>query len=909
MDHLKLPEGAKPFIVVAYDGEEKDYYEKLKGKDFFTFPQSQGWTDDDVDCRPRQTGDLMGGTVEGEEKKTRQPWEIEKFFQTWLFFGLIIEVFTLVGISITTSDFLVPFTQKTLLKPQVSHIVSTEILPEKIREWRESFRTSRNSENFDKIMQLLDYVGNVVDSHCSNSKTHRSPGQYGKVTWPVKDEITTSIIAVAAMLRKAARSIYNRPKNGERWPVTNSEILRLRIQRKWCRSDAAMIMEDFDVDGQYYIAAAESQPPEKLDTHYACTDQSCEAKIADGTYVIQHARGCVGDDYEPIPKFLGHLEPTYGKSPDTVRQAIMDIYDAQDLPFLRWDFEQHGLVTFGHKEDRYAEGADKIPPYVAISHVWANGMGNPFDNSLPYCQLEWIQKLVDDLCLNHVSKASDQKPGFWMDILCCLVGNDKKSQDYKKSSIASMRKIYAEAVAVLIIDPWLMAVPSTADMSEVCVRVYAAAWSRRLWTHQEGFLGKDVYYQFQDKPVAFGEVNKLAEEYQERLARQGYPITFPLEASSKTSFYYTGIKDFIRGISDGHFQRDQRWIVYQHLAKSLGYRATTKVSDELLCIASIIGLTVKDYTGIEESNEERLAELRMEAFLHEIGRFRQGIIFNSYRRLTIPGFRWAPLSLLGHRSSGLGDLDGSPDAAIKDFSDRTVNDKYVEVSALGGKLNTKINLTKHMTKTLGLNNKKLLEMTLGNGKTVLLPTVGLPVDYPGYTIKFLPNEHGLTVNMAERRFGLKYSPVRKVASFVKPPPMPKVPSFGKVPTLGKSRLGGFGSAHQAAAEQAAPAAEAATDTVAEIVSYEYVVHVADNDVQWDYDRNYTIILQKDLGDGSGTEFLAMVGLMSVGPGDRYWVQSLCSAVIRAWGPGDDPKIKAGIDMMDVSEAKTNWVVT
>ena len=535
-------------------------------------------------------------------------------------------------------------------------------------------------------------------------------------------------------------------------------------------------------------------------------------------------------------------------------------------------------------------------------------MGNPFDNSLPYCQLEWIQKLVDDLCLNHMAmKTSDQKPGFWMDILCCLVGNDEQSKTYKKSSIASMRKIYAEAVAVLIIDPWLMAIPSTADMSEVCARVYAAGWSRRLWTHQEGYLGKDVYYQFQDKPIAFGEIDKMANEYQERLARQGYPVSFPLEASSKTSFYYTGIKPFINGISEEHFNEDQRWIVYEHLAKSLGYRATTNVSDELLCIASIIGLDVKTYTRIEDkNNNERTAELRMQEFLKRIGRFRQGIIFNSYRRLTIPGYRWAPMTLLGHRSSGLGDLDGSKDSPIKDFSDRTVDSKYVEVSALGGLFNAKINLTKHMT-NLGLN-ENVVKMTLGNDKTVILPTVGLPVDYSGYTIKFLPQEHGLTVNMAERRFGLRYSPTRTVTSFVKPPAMPKVPSFGKVPTIGKGR---FGKAPQAVVEQAAPVVETAAETLAEVLFYEYVVHVAENDIQWEYNRNYTIILKKDLGDKSGTEFMAMIGLTSVGPGDRYWVQSLCSAVVRPCRTGDDAKIKAGLDMMEVSEAsaRTNWVVT
>lgn len=32
--------------------------------------------------------------------------------------------------------------------------------------------------------------------------------------------------------------------------------------------------------------------------------------------------------------------------------------------------------------------------YVAISHVWADGLGNPMGNSLPTCQLSYILKQV-----------------------------------------------------------------------------------------------------------------------------------------------------------------------------------------------------------------------------------------------------------------------------------------------------------------------------------------------------------------------------------------------------------------------------------------------------------------------------------------------------------------------------------
>jgi hypothetical protein len=129
-------------------------------------------------------------------------------------------------------------------------------------------------------------------------------------------------------------------------------------------------MEDFDIDGQYYIAAAESHSLESLDSHYACTDHSCEAKINDGTYIIRHSNECEAqDDYEPEPKFVGHLNPDYGKTPTSVRDAIKNILDKGHLPVLRWDHEHRGLSTYGHDQYAYSEEGSKTPPYVAISHV------------------------------------------------------------------------------------------------------------------------------------------------------------------------------------------------------------------------------------------------------------------------------------------------------------------------------------------------------------------------------------------------------------------------------------------------------------------------------------------------------------------------------------------------------------
>lgn len=466
-----------------------------------------------------------------------------------------------------------------------------------------------------------------------------------------------------------------------------------------------------------------------------------------------------------------------------------------------------------------------------------------------------------------------------------------------------MREIYQECVAVLIIDPWLTSISSTSSVSEISHRVYASGWSRRLWTHQEGFLGRDVYYQLQDKPVSLSKISEQAREYQNRLATRGFITTFPVIASSKTSFYYTGIKSIIENIRDGRFSKDDRWIVYRHLAESLAHRSTTNVDDELLCVASVIGLNVSDYAKHNENgNRQKTAELRMQAFLEELGRFHQGIIFNNYRRLSTPGFRWAPVSLLGHRSSGLGDVEDSKDSRIEDYGHLPMEDRHIELESLG----LKVNLTSYLAKTTGIN-KRYVSMVVNNRK-VKLPTVGLPVDFPGYTVKFAKNS-GLTINMAERRFVLKYSAIqRTVAAFAAPALPVKTPSFGKVPKVGGlGGLRGIGKAPEQVVRQveSAPVVE----NVIETTVFRYLVFVAENDVKWEYDRNYAIVLQKPLGDKEHTQFLAMIGLNSIGPGPRTFVQSLCSAVVRLVKDSESPKITAGLDVIEVFKPKTNWVVT
>ena len=133
--------------------------------------------------------------------------------------------------------------------------------------------------------------------------------------------------------------------------------------------------------------------------------------------------------------------------------------------------------------------------YVALSHVWADGLGNPRANSLPRCQLAYIADAV-----RRLEATVAEAPGklmVWLDTLCCPVG----SAPHRDLCLLRMRQIYRDAAHVLIIEVFLARFSSTTvDCVEICARLMFSLWMRRLWTLQEGALARSLWVQLKDKP-------------------------------------------------------------------------------------------------------------------------------------------------------------------------------------------------------------------------------------------------------------------------------------------------------------------------------------------------------------------------------------------------------------------------
>jgi hypothetical protein len=108
---------------------------------------------------------------------------------------------------------------------------------------------------------------------------------------------------------------------------------------------------------------------------------------------------------------------------------------------------------------------DNERPFIAISHVWSDGRGNPTQNSLPLCQLIWLQQAVNDLCYEQ------EKPvPFWIDTLCVPLTTKSR-----KIALSNMRSIYEKAHGVLVLDNALIGV----NLSEI---------STRRNVHEDGML-------------------------------------------------------------------------------------------------------------------------------------------------------------------------------------------------------------------------------------------------------------------------------------------------------------------------------------------------------------------------------------------------------------------------------------
>ncbi|KAH8886997.1 hypothetical protein GQ53DRAFT_330311 [Thozetella sp. PMI_491] len=428
-------------------------------------------------------------------------------------------------------------------------------------------------------------------------------------------ELFSTAITTASSLGRLPKGI---PVFGFYWNANfiteGGPVESAMLEKGWCISEIEKIkLLSQGLSTLHFVSRLTKERP--YGDHQKCTKNGCIAFQLDiETYRPSHALNecCCESLFVDVAAVTNILETT---STYPVLRVLAPVEGQTD---------QNTQLSL----EPYEAGV----PYVAISHVWADGMGNPTENALPQCQIEKVARLVRELERDvEKSDDADKAPEYriWIDPLLCPV-----ELEGKKIALQRIPDVYRDAKHVLVLDASIMRYRAKElSTAEVLLRMFScSAWMRRLWTLQEGALAKSLYFQFADGAVSVMEPL-------ERLFREGLLDLRIMRVWMDVSSEVVNLG----GWFNQHPELSKPTLV--NLQSSLYFRTVSNPSDEPLCIATLLRLGLKYIIEVSDG-QERMSRV-WELISKSLNGLPAGIIFSSDETLDLPGWRWAPKSFLG----------------------------------------------------------------------------------------------------------------------------------------------------------------------------------------------------------------------------------------------------------------------
>lgn len=228
-----------------------------------------------------------------------------------------------------------------------------------------------------------------------------------------------------------------------------------------------MLYNEIDNTGLFFATMLKRPFSDKL-SHKECSNERCLAlQTSDENYETKHLNNCsncrnIDIDQKKICNILW-----YGSTP----VIYVKTTENEELSRVRIvDFNANSLE------------------YIAISHVWAHGLGNPKKSALPSCQVMRLHSLIGKL-----SYSINKKPqpfAFWIDTLCIPV--DPELKEFRNLAISRLDGIFRRARQVLVLDADLQRCSGRGNNMELAIRIAYSGWMRRLWTLFEAVVAEET---------------------------------------------------------------------------------------------------------------------------------------------------------------------------------------------------------------------------------------------------------------------------------------------------------------------------------------------------------------------------------------------------------------------------------
>ncbi|KAH5524331.1 hypothetical protein HBI24_056980 [Parastagonospora nodorum] len=664
MDHIPLPKNPTWGRIDIPCITEDDY----DGGNYETYPARQGY----VDRTLHEWADFF----------LAPPVGYDSFMQRWRYFGFVASVLRIPGVSRPKLEDL------TRRSPGKELYLDTSRLVDLVKKSIAGFRRSPSgAEDFkERLSSAQRFFQTIEASH--NVEVVRTTGlrhfpekvslAVALENMPAADPLHLSVKFSIALMHEflgkfivclplcyerggqVSEGDYQyRPPSSVLGACSSDQYPCLEHMREagWCPVRLQELRGTMPMSGMLYIANME--PPDEND-HRSCSDKLCRfTKTDNNTYETLHAQGCIGCD---------HVEPELDQLDSILIKGSYPVLSlASNISQARIALQDYSTDT----------------PYVAISHVWSDGLGNPHRNSIPRCQYILLS--------NTVRKVAEKFPetgvsAFWLDTICCPLEDGSRIQNM---ALHKMKETYQNAEVVVVLDSYMLQ-QKMGDITdiEILMKLLCSKWTFRPWqvrmTYQEGISAKRVLLQLAD---GFYDLN------------EGYKRLGPSKPDLKLVLTLQNcviprIKNLLFASTNG----TQRHTSFKSAVSALQYRSTSVRSDEPLCLSNLLGL---DIEGILRADPP----MRMVEFWRMQEKVPMGVVFYRGEKLHFPGFRWAPKSFLRYDA----------DAKISDFpfSNNTTGSGEAEPSEKGLRFSCR-GFDLRLTYTVSVRNG--IPFRTGNGK-------------------------------------------------------------------------------------------------------------------------------------------------------------------------------------------------
>lgn len=373
--------------------------------------------------------------------------EYSAFFQAWLYFGTLVDVFGAYDIPVLTDDFYHEVNGRLHLK--------TDRLEDYIAAWivqasredgaileKDKYRYRARTIGENVGARLGQFVGKAIvkakygnvdygSTHAEANAGEAVPGQiiqgerektrvrafkifktletvsttlhgYGQGSSSIEDAIWDSVLILCSTLESAAYSIYRAFEFDFKFRhLFHTLPARLRgsvfDEMGWCPREKKII--DGLVEGDQCVLSLCAQLDRRQDRalHSKCDQKMCHGyQITDkAEYKTKHVTS------NCLCEFIGFGKcEVIGSSPSNESIICRVVNRESSLPRK---LRSAPMVTYTNGSLQIVDvsliGAEAVrltnlpvsKQYVAISHVWADGLGNRDANDLPRCQLERLQ--------------------------------------------------------------------------------------------------------------------------------------------------------------------------------------------------------------------------------------------------------------------------------------------------------------------------------------------------------------------------------------------------------------------------------------------------------------------------------------------------------------------------------------